>query len=157
TIDDNSLKAYYDSHLGDFVVEEYQFQHVFVSGKREDAAERARAAMTELQKATSFGDVAREYSDEPAKGDVGTVKKEDLIPELREAMKILLPGNYTPIVQTPYGYHILKLVDVKKGGTLPFEDVKDKIKQIIFQKESEKRYRAYVDKLKASSYVEVKI
>ena len=61
------------------------------------------------------------------------------------------------MVQTPYGLHILKLVDVKKGPRLPLEEVKDKVKATIFQQESAKRYKAYMGKLKSTSYIEVKI
>ena len=88
---------------------------------------------------------------------MGSAKKEDLIPELREALKLLSPGEFSRIILTPYGYHILKLVEVKKGSALAFEDVKEKVKDAIFRRESEKRYKEYVAKLRAASYVEVKI
>ena len=157
SVDDASLKAYYDSHVQDYVEEEYVFQHIFVSGKRGDAGQRAGEALVALDKGGSFGEVAQEFSDEPSKGDVGSAKKEDLIPELREALKLLSPGEYSPIVRTPYGLHMLKLVEVKKGTALAFEDVKDKVKNAIFRQESEKRYKEYVAKLKAAAYIEVKI
>jgi peptidyl-prolyl cis-trans isomerase SurA len=157
TIDDASVREYYDSHGEEFVEEEFAIQHIFVSIKRADGAERARAALAKLDEGKPFGEVAQEYSDEPSKGDVSSVKKEELIPELKEALNLLIPGTYSHVVQTPYGNHILKLVEKKKGATLAFEDVKEKIKEAIFRKESEKRYKEYVGKLKAVSYVEVKI
>jgi parvulin-like peptidyl-prolyl isomerase len=157
TIDDKSLKEYYDSNRGEFVHEEFVIQHIFVSIKRADAMERARTALKELDEGRSFGEVAQEYSDEPSKGDVSSVKKEDLIPELKDALNLLIPGTYSQLVQTPYGYHILKLIEKKKGETYAFEDVKDKIREIIFRKESEKRYKQYMAKLRAVSYIEVKI
>ena len=157
TIDDNTLKEYYDSHRGEFVQEEYEIQHIFVSVKRADGAERARAALGKLEDGRLFTEVAQEYSDEPTKGEVSSVKKEDLIPELREALGLLIPETYSHVVQTPYGYHILKLVETKKGEILAFEDVKEKIREAIFRKESEKQYKQYVGKLKAVSYIEVKI
>jgi parvulin-like peptidyl-prolyl isomerase len=58
---------------------------------------------------------------------------------------------------TPYGLHILKLIEIKKGGTITFETLKDKIHERIVQEESEKRYKEYIDKLRKSSYIEVKI
>jgi peptidyl-prolyl cis-trans isomerase SurA len=157
TIDDGSVRAYYDGHRGEFVEEEFVIRHIFVSIKRPDAAQRARAALEELDEGKPFGEVAQEYSDEPSKGEVSSVKKEDLIPELREALKLLIPGTYSHVVQTPYGYHLLKLVEKKKGKALAFEDVKDKIREMMFRMESEKRYKQYMSKLKAVSYIEVKI
>jgi peptidyl-prolyl cis-trans isomerase D len=69
----------------------------------------------------------------------------------------LVPGNYTTVIQPPYGYHILKLVDVKKGTRVPLEEVKDKVREAIFQTESRKRYKEYMSKLKSVAYIEVKI
>jgi len=156
-IDDAALREYYDSHPREFVEEELRIQHIFVSGKRSDAAERARAALTRLDDGQPFADVAQEYSDEPSKGEATSVKKEELIPELRAALNLLIPGTYSHLVQTPYGYHILKLVETKQGESQPFDDVKGKIKDGLFRKESERRYKEYVGKLKAASYIEVKI
>jgi parvulin-like peptidyl-prolyl isomerase len=101
-----------------------------------------------------------EFSDEPSKeqgGDIGFAKKEDLMPELREAIRLLTPVSYTRVVQTPYGYHILKLNEVRKGEALAFDVVTDKVKETLYQVESEKRYKDYVAKLKSSAYIEVKI
>ena len=156
-IDDAALREYYDSHPREFVEEEFRIQHVFVSGKRSDAAERAHEALVKLEEGRPFTEVAQDYSDEPSKGEATSVKKEDLIPELRGALNLLIPGTYSHIVQTPYGYHILKLVETIQGETRPFEDVKGKIRDGLFRKESERRYKEYVGKLKAASYIEVKI
>ncbi len=154
------LRQYYDQHASDFVDEEYRLQVIFVSRQKEDAAERAREALKELDGGKPFGEVAREFSDETSKdedGDIGYAKKEDLMPELRDAVKLLAPGSYTRIVQTPYGYHILRLNETRRGDPVDFETVKDKVKEAFFQNESEKRYKAYVAKLKSSAYIEVKI
>jgi peptidyl-prolyl cis-trans isomerase SurA len=159
-VDDKSLREYYDRHKADFVEEEYKLQHIFVSRQKENGATRAAAALEELDAGKAFGEVAREFSDEPSKeqgADIGFAKKEDLMPELREAIRPLTPGSYTRIVQTPYGYHILKLNEVRKGETLAFDVVTDKVKETLYQTESEKRYKDYVAKLKSTAYIEVKI
>ncbi len=76
---------------------------------------------------------------------------------MRQALRPLIPGTYTPVIQTPYGYHILILVDVKKGARVPLEEVKDKVREAIFQQESQKRYKEYMSKLRSVAYIEVKI
>ena len=88
---------------------------------------------------------------------MGFVRKDELIPELREAVRLLIPGTYSNIVHTPFGYHILKLTETRKGEAASFESVKDSIRSKLFQIESEKRYKSYIAKLRASSYIEVKI
>ena len=60
-----------------------------------------------LEQDKPFGEVAKEFSDDASnavEGDMGFVKKEELIPELREAVKLLIPGTYSNVVRTPFGY-----------------------------------------------------
>ncbi len=159
-LDDKTLKAYYDAHIGDYIQEEYRLQQVFVSSQKKDAAERAQRALRALEQDKPFGEVAREFSDDASsalQGDMGFVKKDDLIPELKEAIKLLIPGTYSNIVRTPFGYHILKLAETRKVQAAPFESVRDSVRQKLFAMESEKRYKTFIVKLRSSSYIEVKI
>ena len=159
-ISDKELKSYYDTHSEEFREEEIRMQHIFVSGQRADGQQRAAEAYKLVTEGKAFSEVAKEYSDEAVSvegGDIGFVKKDDLFPELRNAASLLMPGDVSPVVRTPYGYHVLKLLEVKRSESLPFETVKDKIHQELVQKESEKRYKDYMRKLRASAYIEVKI
>jgi peptidyl-prolyl cis-trans isomerase SurA len=159
-VDEKTLREYYAKHVGEFAEEEYKLQHIFISGQRKDAQERSRqaAALLDNEK-KSFSEVATEFSDEAKAqgGDIGYAKKQDLLPELREAIRLLVPGTYTPVLRTPYGFHILKLIEVRKGEAPPFEQIKDAIQEKLFREESEKRFKEYMAKLRSSSYIEVKI
>jgi peptidyl-prolyl cis-trans isomerase SurA len=157
---EKDLRQYYDKHKDEFVDEEYRLQQIFVSGQR-DGQKRITEAYNLLQEGKSFEAVAKDYSDETksatAGGDIGYVKKADLIPQLLAAVVFLTPGVYSSIITTPYGFHILKLVEKKKGEMLTFEMARDSIHEKIVQVESEKRYKDYVGKLRKGSYIEVKI
>ncbi len=159
-VTEKDLRQYYDKHKDEFVDEEYRLQQIFVSGQR-DGQKRVTEAYNLLQEGKSFESVAKDYSDDTksasAGGDIGYVKKVDLIPQLRAAVVFLTPGVYSSIITTPYGFHILKLVEKKKGETLTFEMARDSIHEKIVQAESEKRYKDYVGKLRKGSYIEVKI
>ena len=159
-IDEKSLNAYYDAHRGDYIQEEYRLQHIFVSSQRNDAAVRAKQALDALEREKPFEEAAKEFSDDASSvsgGDMGFVRKEELIPELREAVKLLIPGTHSSIVNTSFGYHILKLVETRKSDSASYESLRDGIRSRLFQIESEKRYKSYIAKLRASSYIEVKI
>jgi len=159
-ITDDDLKEYYDKHLNEFKEEEYRLKQIFVSGQRQDGAQRAMAAYKLLSEGKPFEDVAAEWSDDPSAktgADIGYVKKEDLMPQLKQPLMQITPGSYTQVIQTPYGFHILKLMDVQKSGTQSFDATKDAIHEKIVLNESEKRYKDYIDKLRKSSYIEIKI
>ena len=157
---ENSIKSYYDSHQDYFKDEEFHIQQIFVSGQHKDIRERAEKAYKQLTAGTSFEEVARNFSDDPSArqgGDIGFVKKSDLLPTLREAVDGLTPGTFSIVVPTPYGLHILKLIEIKKADVLPYDEVKKAIGERMMMEESNKRYRDYIDKVKKSSYIEVKI
>ena len=139
---------------------EYHLKQIFVSGQKSDGNQRATTAYKLLEQGKSFEDTAKEFSDDPSDkqgGDIGFVNVEELLPSLKESVKLLVPNTYTNVVQTPYGFHILKLIEIKKTDLLPFEALKDKIHEQIVIQESEKRYNEYMNKLRQSSYIEVKI
>jgi peptidyl-prolyl cis-trans isomerase SurA len=159
-VTDAMLKEYYDKHKDEYRDMEYHLKQIFISGQKSDGNQRAANAYKLLDQGKTFEDVAREFSDDPSGkqgGDIGFVKADELLPALNESLKLLVPNTYTNVVQTPYGFHILKLIEIKKTDTPPFEAVKNKVhEQIVFQ-ESEKRYNEYMNKLRQSSYIEVKI
>jgi peptidyl-prolyl cis-trans isomerase SurA len=159
-ITENQIKEYYNAHKDEFRDEEYHVQQIFISGKHKDAPQIALTAYDLLRQGEPFEAVAKEFSDDPsasAGGDIGFVKKGDLFPELQQALSAITPGMYTQVVRTGYGFHILKLLEIKKGESASYEMVKNKIQERIVFEESEKRYKEYIEKIRKSSYIEVKI
>lgn len=160
TITEADLRNYYDKHLDEFKDEEFRLLHIFISGKRPDIKDRAIRAYNLLKGGEPFETVAKEFSDDPSSdkgGDIGFIRKDDLIPEFRGTVSLLTPGSYSQIVQSPYGVHILKLVEIKTGATLPYDTVKVRIQEKIVADQSQKRYKEYIEKLRKASYIEVKI
>jgi len=159
-VTDADVQKYYDANPDQFRSEEFRLQQVFISSRREDARARAQTAFRLLEQGRTFEAVAREYSDDPSGtrgGDIGFVKKEDLIPQLLQAISLLMAGTSSHPIVTPYGFHIIKLLERRKGDAVPFDSVKDAIRATITQQETLKRYKEYIGKLRSSSYIEVKI
>jgi len=160
SVTEASLKSYYESHQELFREEEFHLQQIFVSAQHPDIRERAEKAYTQLTSGTPFADVARSLSDDPSAkqgGDIGFVKRSDLMPTLRDGLNSIQPGSFTQVIPTQYGLHILKLIEVKRAEVLPYEEVKKTVNDRMVMEESNKRYRDYMDKLKKTSYIEIKI
>ena len=160
TVTENQLRDYYNTHQDDFKDAEFHLMHIFISAKRPDYKDRALTAYDFLRGGRPFETVAKEFSDDPSGamgGDIGIIRKEDLIPEFKEVATQLKPGAYSQIMTSNYGLHILKLIDIKVGDTLSFEAVKTVIQQKIVREQSEKRYKDFIAKLRKASYIEVKI
>lgn len=134
---------------------QYEVSHILV--KDQKTADDLEA---QLKKGANFADLAKKYSIDPGSkakgGDLGWSDGSNYVPEFTAALAKLQKGQYTTTpVKSQFGYHIIKLNDVKTGNTSsmpPFAKVKDQIKQ---QLQMEKT-RAFFDGLKTKYKVEVK-
>lgn len=128
--------------------------HIVVATERE-----AREAKKKLAKGADFSKLAAEISTGPeAKrgGDLGYFEKGVMPKEFDDVVFSLKEGEISKIVQTPFGYHIFKVVGKKKGGKLGLAEVREKIRLILLQEKQDNNYQRFMGEMKANSRVEVK-
>ena len=150
TVSDQDAQAYYDENLKEYEqLPQVHAAHILVrvppvggseaenkaKAKIEDVLKRARAG-------EDFAKLAKETSEDTANaqqgGDLGFVKRGDLVPQFEQAAFALKKGELAPApVRTPFGYHAIKVLDVKDGGKTPFKDVVDAIKTKLAAKRAE--------------------
>lgn len=150
TVSDQDARADYDKNAAEYVQpRQVHAAHILVrvppvggseaenkaKAKVEDVLKRARAG-------EDFAKLAKETSEDTANaqqgGDLGFVKPGDLVPQFEKAAFALKKGELVPeAVRTPFGYHAIKALDVKDGGTTPFKDVVDAIKAKLATKRAE--------------------
>ena len=113
-------------------VERVRAKHILVSTKEE-----AEKVLKELKAGAKFEDLARKYSKDGSKefgGDLGYFTYEEMVPEFSKAVFALKKGEVSQPVKTDYGWHIIKLVDRKKVGARPFEEVAPGIRVLLLRK-----------------------
>jgi peptidyl-prolyl cis-trans isomerase D len=150
TVSDQDAQAYYDNNPKEYEqLPQVHAAHILVrvppvggseaenkaKAKIEDVLKRARAG-------EDFAKLAKETSEDTANaqtgGDLGFVKRGDLVPQFEQAAFALKKGELAPApVRTPFGYHAIKVLDVKDGGKTPFKDVVDAIKTKLAAKRAE--------------------
>ncbi len=111
-----------------------------------------------LVKGEDFAELARKFSQDPSAsqgGNLGLFKLEEIDPSLRKVISNLKPGEFSPILQSPNGWQIVKLVDVKGAKQLSFEEAKERIENQLFQEEVDKRFAQWLQNLKDRSYIQV--
>lgn len=94
---------------------------------------KAEAVLAEVKKnPENFEKIAQKESDDKASGErggeLGFFTKEAMVPEFSKAAFSMKPNTISDLVQSPYGYHIIKVTDIMEAGTTPFVKVKDEIK-----------------------------
>ena len=120
----------------------------------------AKEILGEVKRGKDFADAAKEYSEDISAsegGDVGFVEKGKMVPEFEKAVYSLKEGAISDIVETEYGYHIIKVEEVLAGRTLPLKDVKNKIQFILSNKKQKLAYEEWMSELRKSAFVEISL
>lgn len=126
-ITDETAKTFYDENSQLFNPEEIKASHILL-----DEEDEARDIIKKLEEGEDFAELAKQYSTEPiAKetgGDLGYFSKDaNLVPEFKEAAFALEVGQISEPVKTDFGYHVIKVEDIKREHK-EFEEVKEGIK-----------------------------
>ncbi len=132
-IGDREAMRYYRSHRREFRVPKAVVARQIVVATRQEA----REILKELKKSKAkFSQLAKEYSLGP-EGEKGGILGPIYQGEEPPGFQILFSlrkGQISPIVKSPYGYHIFRLESVRRGRTLPFREVKAAIKERLRQR-----------------------
>ena len=127
--DPKTLRRWYKAHpqIGK-LAPRWHIGQIVLATRHE--AERLRQV---IQKGGSLFELAGRYSIDPygraQKGDMGWLRANKAHPALLKTLKHLAKGEISPIIKTPKGYHILTLLDKRKGEQLPFDSIIDKVRQ----------------------------
>ena len=153
-VTEDEMKKFYDEHKDEFKTPEmWRASHILVADEKE-----AKAMLDELAKGAKFEDLARAHSiDATASrgGDVGYFRAGQLIPDFEKACLKLDVGQTSGIVQTQFGYHIIKLTDKKEPGVKSYEEAKRAIEAELKKKKRSELFNALVLRLKNKYGVEV--
>jgi len=127
-VTDAHLRQAYDARLDEFVTpERRQLRQIVVNSEAD--ANKAKAAIGEGRE---FAHVAKEIAGmDPAAVELGTVTRQELLPELAEAAFALKAGETSAPVKTPLGWHLINAVSIDAGGTKTFEAARDGLKKAI--------------------------
>ena len=165
TVSDKDSKAYYDSHPDLFKQpEQVRARHILIKvnpGGDESQKVEARKKMEKIQgrvqKGEDFAVLAKEFSEGPSSakgGDLGYFERGKMVKPFEEAAFTLRPGEVSDIVETKFGYHLIKVMDKKPETTVAYEDIKDKLERHLKQEKVQRKLSLYVEKLKEKAKVE---
>jgi parvulin-like peptidyl-prolyl isomerase len=98
---------------------------------KEEAKDKIEFVQEQLEKGAEFGDMAREFSDDTSNsadgGDLGFITRGQMVEEFEDVAFALEINEVSSIVETEFGYHLIKVFDREEEGAQEFEDVKDDI------------------------------
>ena len=163
-ISDAEVRQYYQDNESEFSrPERVKVRRIFLSaGSGEEARGKVKARLEalaeEIRLGADFGELAKEHSEGPdaaENGLMGWVAKGDLVPELESVVFDLPEGGVSGVVETQWGFNLLR-VDQKEGaGTASFEEARTDIEPMLRAKYADEHYRKWINELRKRSRVRV--
>lgn len=163
-ISDEEMKKYYEEHKVDYYKDEVKASHILIStvddngkelseAKKKEAKKKAEEVLKKAKSGEEFSELAKEYSDDPGSaangGDLGYFTKGQMVQPFEEAAFSLKSGEISGLVESEYGYHIIKVYD-KIDKQLTFDEVKDEIKKTL----TEDKYMESIEAITKKAKVE---
>ena len=165
-IREEKISQYYEEHIDKFSSKQrVHLASIFL--KRRDASDqdetgplfqRAGDILASIQSGEDFGELAKEFSQGPGAqegGGLGFFKVSQLDPELAGMVKGMSNGDVTGPIVRPSGIQIVKLVEKEGGEIKTFEEVRDAIYRLLYRKELEIRYKAWIKELRKKAYTKI--
>ena len=165
-ISDEDIKIYFESNKGSFASdEEIRVRHILFlvpkGASKDEILKIERKAQVILKKARSgekFEALAKEYSEGPSSssgGDLGFFRKPDMVKEFSSAAFALKKDEISSLVLSPFGFHIIKLLEKRGGASLSFDDAKERIKAKLFNDEMERGISNLIEDLKEKDDLQI--
>jgi foldase protein PrsA len=152
------MQAYYDKNKTQFEQKAAK-RAMHILFKPEDKA-TAQKVLQQIKDGGDFSALAKKYSVDTATaskgGDLGWPTT-PYVDEFEAALAKLGKGETSGLVQTPYGWHIIRVTDTRKGSQQTFSEVKDQIQQILIQQKRAEDYQKYLDALRKKAKIEILI
>lgn len=164
-IPDQEIRTFYDTHPKSFKKsEQVRASHILIkvdSQAEQSVKDEKRAKLQEVQKRLKVGEdfavLAKEFSECPSNikgGDLGYFERGKMVKPFEDVAFKLKTGEVSDIVETPFGYHLIKVVDKKPASVVGYEDVKDKIGQYLKKEKTGKELKGYIEELRKKAVIE---
>ncbi|MFZ5798373.1 MAG: hypothetical protein C4563_05330 [Desulfobulbus sp.] len=167
TVSEEALKARYEAERDKyFQPEQRRARHILLRvteqddvQTRADKKKKAEEILAEARAGKDFAELARQHSEDSSAengGDLGFFSKGAMVESFDSAVSQLKPGEISPVVETVFGYHIIKLEEIREATTRSFEQVKEELADQIRRQDGKgltfkRASQAYEDIFRAGS------
>jgi peptidyl-prolyl cis-trans isomerase C len=167
SVPEEDIKKFYDENKDKYFKQEagVRASHILISvdpkakpEEKKAAKEKAEAIRKRLQTGEDFATLAKAESGCPSGkqgGDLGFFGHGQMVEPFEKAAFALKPGELSDVVETQFGYHIIKVTEKKDAGTVPFDTVKDKILNYLKNQKIQQALTTYTEELKKKATIEL--
>lgn len=160
--DEDALSEYLKTNPSSKIsVNEFSISHIFFNPKKGspmDAYKRAEDVLLRLKQGESFELLAEQNSEDPnfSKGGyLGSFKSGEFMPEVEQSISDMNPGQYSGIIKSRMGFHIVKLISKSVSPDPKFEKEKEKIKNHIFSQTFRRQLRLWLETKREEAFIKI--
>lgn len=159
------VKRYYEEHLGEFSTQEQrQASHILISvatqaseADKQAAKKQAEQLLADVKAAPSkFAALAKEHSQDPGSaangGDLGMFARGMMVKPFDDAVFSMKVGQISDLVQTDFGYHIIKVTSIKPATAQPLKEVSALIEQRLRAQQAADRFAELAERFNDTVY-----
>ena len=165
TVTDEEVSQFYQGNPDSFQSpEQVRAQHILLKVNANDAPEIKSQKRLELaglggkiQNGADFSKIAGEHSECPSKeqgGDLGFFERGSMVKPFEEAAFTLKVGEVSDIVETQFGYHLIKITDRKEARTVPLEEAREAIENYLKNTKEQEAVSSYIGTLREKAEIE---
>ncbi|WP_035802883.1 peptidylprolyl isomerase [Deferrisoma camini] len=166
-VSDDEVKKFYEDNQDKFATpEQVRASHILIrtdpsasEADRKAAREKAEALRKRAAAGEDFATLAKENSEDPGSapngGDLGFFTRDRMVKPFADAAFALEKGKVSDVVETRFGYHVIKVTDRKEATQQKFEDVKESIAQYLKARALDQAVQAKLAELRKSAKVDV--
>ncbi len=146
------------------IVNQSHVRHILVKTNEITSDDDARIRLQQLRQRIQGGDkfdtLARSHSEDTASaikgGELGWINPGDMVPEFEQQLEDLAPGQISQPFRTPFGWHIVQLIERRKYDSTQ-EVLRNKAREIIRQRKMAEETELYLRRLRDEAYVEIRL
>ncbi len=166
-IPESEVKAYYDNNPEQFnKPESVRASHILIPAdisadekQKKEARDKVEKIQARVKAGEDFATLAKENSRDPVSsekgGDLGFFTKGQMVKPVEDAAFALAPGAVSDIVETQYGYHIIKVTDKQPADKFSFDEVKSRLADYLKNIKISKDIGDYTKTLKEKAKIEI--
>ncbi len=152
---EEEVRQYYDTHPEEFSTDRARASHILVETK-----EKAEELLRKIKAGEDFGALAARNSIDKGSaskgGDLGYFSRGQMVPEFEKVVFSMKKGDVRGPVKTQFGYHIIKLTDLKRGEPLKYDKVKERLSKRLLSEKQRTAFENYIERLRGSYKVELR-
>src|SRR5205085_763690 len=127
--------------------------------ERDAAQKKAKELLAKIKKGEDFAELAKQNSEDPGSkdrgGDLGYFSRGDMVEPFEKTAFSLEVGQTSDVVATDFGFHIIQVEEKKASSKMSMDEIKDDLREYLFQQRAAKRFETYIKDLRAKADIKI--